>query len=146
MFTSSIAWPNLFDPASNRVAVLHDDVSVTNRSKLLILTEPTEIYNEPNQGVGLKRHLWQYNTSNQKAIIFDRIVDQLRLHEPCVLPEETRYTDGLQFTENYNSDMTQDYNELKMTVALRTTFGSNVDIDFNKLQEELFRIGETYGG
>ena len=63
-------------------------ISIVNRSKLLILTEPTELYNNPDFGVGLKRHLFQYNNENQKAIIRDRIVEQLRLHEPCVDPDK----------------------------------------------------------
>ena len=93
MATNSIAFPKMFDVSRNRVAILEDDQSVVNRSRLLILTEPTEIYNEPNQGVGLKRHLWQYNNKNQQAIVRDRIIDQLRLHEPCCVPENTQISD-----------------------------------------------------
>lgn len=143
MHTSSIAWPNLFDVASNKVSVLQDATSVTNRCKLLILTEPTEIYNSPDQGVGLKRHLWHYNNDNQKAIIIDRIKDQLRLHEPSVIPEETQYSDGLQFSEVHDST-NADYNELKMTIALKTTFGDDTSLEFEIDQAKLFGVENNY--
>ena len=93
MKTNSWSFPNIFNVAQNQVATLQDERSVVNRSRLLILTEPTEVYNEPNQGVGLKRHLWQYNNENQKAIIKDRIVNQLRLHEPQCIPDDTEFSD-----------------------------------------------------
>lgn len=79
----------MFDVARNKVGVLSDNESIVNRSRLLILTEPTELYHNPNFGVGLKRHLWHYNTENEKAILKDRIVEQLRLHEPCCAPDKT---------------------------------------------------------
>ena len=72
--TTSLSFPNLFDVARNQVSVTEDVQSVVNRSRLLILTEPTELYNNPDFGVGLKRHIWQYNNDNQKAIIKDRIL------------------------------------------------------------------------
>ena len=66
MYTNSLAWPSMFDVARNKVSVIEDNQSVVNRSKLLILTDPTELYMNPNFGVGLKKYLWQYNTANQK--------------------------------------------------------------------------------
>lgn len=130
--TTSLAFPNMFDVARNRLAVLEDSPSVVNRTRLLILSEPTELYNEPNFGVGLKRHLWQYNTDNQKAIIEDRIVEQVRLHEPYCIPEETQFADGLVFTGSNDSvSSMQDHNRLKMTVALKTTYNDTANIDFN---------------
>lgn len=128
--TTSLAWPKMFDISGNRVAVMEDGPSVVNRTKLLILTEPTELYNNLNQGVGLKQYLYQYNTDNTKAIIKDRIVEQLRLHEPCVVPDETSFADGLIFTGS-NEDIKQQYSSLKMTVAVETTFGDTLNVSLN---------------
>lgn len=130
--TSSLAFPFLFDVARNVVSVVEDTQSVVNRTRLLILTEPTELHMNPNFGVGLKRHIWQYNNENQKAIIKDRIIEQLRLHEPCVKADETKISDGLLFTGSSDNDqITQDFNRLKMTVALTTVFGDNVEVKLN---------------
>lgn len=130
--TTSLSFPNMFNLTSNQVAVDEDLKAVTTRSRLLILTEPTELYNNPNFGVGLKRHLWKYNTENEKALIKDRIVEQLRLHEPDVLPEKTQFTDGLVFTGNPNRlSSATDANEIDMTVAMLTTFGKEISLDLN---------------
>ena len=128
--TNSIAFPNMFDVARNTVSVLEDARSIVNRSRLLILTEPTELYMNPDFGVGLKRYIWQYNQDNQKAIIRDRIVDQLRKHEPCVSADDTQIADGLLFTGSGDT-VTQSYNELKMTVALVTIFGDKAEVTLN---------------
>lgn len=128
MKTSSISWPNLINVAQNRVAVVEDEISVVNRSKLLLLTEPTELYNEPNFGVGFRRHLWQYNNENEKAIIKDRIVKQLRLHEPMCNPDNTQFSDGNLFTKDMHKTE-QDFNRLEMTVGIQTVFGVTLDID-----------------
>lgn len=133
--TASIPWPNLFDVARNKLAIIENNASIVNRTKLLILTEPTELYNNPNFGVGLKRHLWQYNNENQKEIIKDRIVQQLKLHEPCVVPDETQFSDGLLFSgTNDPINSAQDYNRLKMTVALKSIYGDTAEININDLQ------------
>ena len=129
--TTSIAWPNMFNVSQNSVAVLEDNASVVNRTKLLILTEPTEVYNEPEQGVGLKRHLWKYNTENEKSIIKDRIIAQLRLHEPSVYPDETQFADGLLFTGDQDQFSAQEYNRLKMTVSLTTNYQDTVEVNLN---------------
>ncbi len=132
MITSSLAWPTMFDVARNRVAVLEDNTSIVNRTKLLMLTDPTEVYNEPNQGVGLKKYLWQYNTDNTKALIQDNIKNQLSLHEPYVAAEKTQFSDGLIFTgSQVDSDIAQNYNQLKMTIAVQTIYGDTANIDFN---------------
>lgn len=132
MITSSLAWPTMFDVARNRVAVLEDITSIVNRTKLLMLTDPTEVYNEPNQGVGLKKYLWQYNTDNTKALIQDNIKNQLSLHEPYVAAEKTQFSDGLIFTgSQVDSDIAQNYNQLKMTIAVQTIYGDTANIDFN---------------
>lgn len=135
MITSSLAWPTMFDVARNRVAVLEDNTSIVNRTKLLLLTDPTEVYNEPNQGVGLKQYLWQYNTDNTKAMVQDRIKAQLDLYEPYVVPENTQFSDGLLFTGSNNTiDITQNYNQLKMTMAVQTIYGDTANIDFNNVK------------
>lgn len=130
--TTSLSFPNMFNLTSNQVAVDEDLKAVTTRSRLLILTDPTELYNNPNFGVGLKRHLWKYNTENEKALIKDRIVEQLRLHEPDVVPEKTQFTDGLLFTGNNNGlTSATSANEINMTVAMLTTFGKEISLDLN---------------
>lgn len=91
------------------------------------MTEPTELYNVPNFGVGLKRHLWQYNNDNQKAIIKDRIEEQLRIHEPCCIPDETAYADGLLISGSDDS-VVQNYNTLEMTVGIKTIYGDTVKV------------------
>lgn len=130
--TTSLSFPTMFDVARNTVSVVEDTKSVVNRTRLLILTEPTELYMNPDFGVGLRRHIWQYNVDNQKAIIKDRIIEQLRKHEPCVKPDETQIADGLLFTGSHdNNDVIQDYNRLKMTVAMITVFGDNAEVTLN---------------
>ena len=69
--TNSLSFPYIFDVARNSVSVAADTASVVSRVKLLILTEPTELHMNPGFGVGLKRHIWQYNrrqTSSRKKI------------------------------------------------------------------------------
>jgi len=132
--TTSLSFPNMFNLISNQVSVDEDLKSVTTRSRLLILTEPTELYNNPNFGVGLKRHLFKYNTENEKALIKDRIVAQLRLHEPDVVAEKTSFTDGLLFTGDSSLQHVDDANELNMTVAMLTTFGKEISLDLNPKQ------------
>lgn len=128
--TTSLNFPNMFDVSRNKVSVLSDAESIVNRTRLLILTEPTELYMNPEFGVGLKRYLWQYNTENQRAQIGDRIKEQLRLHEPCVDPNGTQLSDGLLFTGT--PDVAHDHNRLKMTVALSTIFGDNMEVTLDE--------------
>ena len=118
----------MFNVSQNKVTVFEDSRAVVNRSRLLILTNPTELYNSPNFGVGLHRHMWKYNTENEKSIIVDRIKEQLRLHEPYVDPDKTDYADGLLFTGGSPSYDATKANELEMTVSLSTTFADNVSI------------------
>lgn len=127
--TNSLAFPNMFDVARNKVGVLEDRVSVVNRCRLLLLTEPTELYNSPDFGAGLKRYLWQYNTENTKAIMKDRIVKQLSLHEPSCEPDKTSFVDGLLFTGDESVGTAQEYNKLKMTIGIQTIFGDEVEVD-----------------
>lgn len=130
--TTSLAFPNMFNIANNQVSVIDNTYSVANRTRLLILSEPTELYNEPEFGVGLKRHLWKYNNDTEKGIVKDRITQQLRLYEPCVYPDKTEYSDGLLFTgdqTNYNPAL--DHNTLALTVALQTVFKEEVSVTLN---------------
>ena len=134
----------MFDVARNKVGVISDNESIVNRSRLLILTEPTELYHNPNFGVGLKRHLWHYNTENEKAIMKDRIVEQLRLHEPCCVPDKTSFADGLLFTGVEDDYTAQKYNRLTMTVGIQTAFGDTVSVDLSDLQSIIDAGQETY--
>lgn len=128
MYTTSLAFPNMINVAGNRVSVKSDKDSVINRVRLLMLTDPTELYNSPDFGVGLKRYLWQYNTANTSALIQDRIVQQLRKYEPCVVADSTSFADGLVFSPDTVQSM---YNELKMTVGLHTIFEDELSIVLN---------------
>ena len=135
--TSSLAWPNMLDVSRNTVAVYDGNRSIVNRTKLLILTEPTELYNSPTFGVGLKRYLWQYNTANTKAIIQDRIKDQLREHEPYVDADKTSFADGLMFTGGGDTDAIYERaNQIKMTVGLQTIYKDELDVVVNIEQEQ----------
>lgn len=125
--TTSLAFPNMFNIATNQVSVIEDTTSVANRTRLLILTEPTELYNNPDFGVGLKRHLWKYNNDAERGLVKDRITQQLRLHEPSVYPEKTKYSDGLLFSEA----TTPEHNTMALTVSLQTVFKNEVSVELN---------------
>jgi len=130
--TTSLAFPNMFNIAANQVSVIEDTNSVANRTRLLILTEPTELYNNPDFGVGLKRHLWKYNNEAEKGLVKDRITEQLRLHEPSVYPDKTQYSDGLLFSGDQNQgNSALDANTLALTVALQTVFKEEAKVDLN---------------
>lgn len=128
--TTSWAFPNMFDVSQNRVATLEDSNSIVNRTRLLILTDPTSLYNEPNQGVGIRRFMGQYNVENKKAEIRDLTVEQLRIHEPCVVPDDTQWASGLMFTGQINDNRIK-ANTLEMTMSLRTIYDSIVSVDLN---------------
>ena len=132
MNTTSWSFPNMFDVARNRVSVMNDNKSIANRVKLLILTEPTELYMNPSFGVGLKRHLYKYNTDNEVALIRDRIVEKLRIFEPCVNPDATKVERGLKYTGQTASDQVGDVNHLKLTVTLETVYGDQLSIEFDE--------------
>lgn len=140
--TNSISFPKLFDVARNKVNLYTDNKSIVNRTKLLLLTDPTEIYNEPTQGVGLKRYLWQYNNDNVKALIRDRIVEQLRMNEPSVDADKTSFSDGLMFTEDKNKYSAQDFNRLKMTVGLSSIYGDTIRFPIDIENERKTMFGE----
>ena len=131
--TTSLAFPNMFNISNNSVSVYEDLQSVTNRTRLLLLTSPTELYNSDDFGVGLKNYIWQYNTVNTSAIIQQKIQSQLSLHEPCVEADKTIFSDGLQYTSDPTTGQSTVVpgNELDMTVAVTTTFKSSATIDLN---------------
>jgi phage baseplate assembly protein W len=126
--TTSLAFPKMFDISQNKVSVLTDSISIVSRTRLLMLTDPTALYNEPEQGVGLRRYIGRYNTENVKAEIKDRIIEQLREHEPCVVPDKTDWADGLIFTGQPN-DVQLKPHKLEMTVALKTIYDSTASVD-----------------
>ena len=129
--TTSLSFPSMFDVARNRVATKEDSDSVTNRIRLLILSEPTSLYNNPTFGVGLKRHLFKYNNENEKAIIKDRIIAQLKINEPYVDASKTQFADGLMFTGSSEEITAQDYQKLKLTCSVSCTFGSTEEVELN---------------
>ncbi len=129
--TNSIKFPNLIDVASNRVGLYTDDESVVNRTRLLLLSDTTSLYNNPTFGAGLKRYLFQYNNKNTVALVKDKIVEQLREHEPCVDPDHTSFADGLLFSEEGVSTNSSEFNHLKMTVGLRTIYNTELEVEFN---------------
>lgn len=131
--TNSLAFPVMFNTVNNRVATLSGNASVVNRTRLLFLTEPTELYNVPTFGVGLKRYLWQYNTDNTRAMIQDRMKEQLRLYEPCCDADGTEFAKGLLFT-GADNNTAQSFNKLDMTVALKTIYGDTATVDLSDLQ------------
>lgn len=130
--TTSLNFPYMFNVSQNRVSIISDNKSVANRTRLLILTDPTELYNNPDFGVGIRKHMWKYNTDNEKSIILDNIKSQLKLHEPYTIAEDTSYADGLLFTGGLAEEKVSKVNELEMTIALNTTFK----------QQTTVRIGE----
>ena len=133
--TNSLAFPVMFNTVNNGVAVLEGNNSIVNRTRLLFLTEPTELYNSPIFGVGLKRYLFQYNNENTKAMMKDRMIDQLRLFEPCCDAAATEFADGLLFSGSNDTITSQPFNRLEMTVALKTVYGDTAKVDLTDLQE-----------
>lgn len=120
----------MFDVSQNKVSVLADSISIVNRTRLLMLTDPTAIYNEPEQGIGLRRYIGRYNNDNVRAEIKDRIVEQLRTYEPCVVPDKTDWADGLVFTGQPDDGRIKP-NKLEMTIALKTIYDSTATVDID---------------
>lgn len=129
--TNSIKFPNMIDVASNKVGLYKDNESIVNRTRLLFLSDPTSLYNNPTFGVGLKRFLFQYNNDNTRAMIKDRMISQLQEHEPCVYPEKTTFADGLLFTDRNNVDIQVNWNKLDMTVGLCTVYDDTLEVKLN---------------
>ena len=125
--TESLFWPNMFDVSRNKISVATDSQSIVNRVKLLLLTDPTELYMSPTYGVGLKKYLYTYNNDNTIALIKDNIIQQLRLWEPCVIPEKTEVQRGLLYTGE--AEGMQDPNHLKLTVTLVSKYGDKLTVE-----------------
>lgn len=129
--TTSWAFPNLISVTRNSVGLMEDKSSVINRVKLLLMTEPTELYDVPNFGVGLKKYMFQYNQSdNILPIIKDKLVEQLKLWEPYVDADATEVTKGLLYSGGaYSTD--DGANTLAFTVMLKTIYGDTVEINID---------------
>lgn len=120
MTETSFAFPNMFDVSRNKVNVYSDTRAIVSRVKLLLLTDPTELYMTPNFGVGLRKYMFTYNNENTVALIRDKLIAQLRLWEPGVIPEETKVETGLSYTDS-NGEATADINTLRLTITLMTS-------------------------
>ena len=129
--TSSLGFPNMFEVSRSRLTVYTDSRSLVNRTRLLMLSNPTELYNDPEFGVGLKKYLFQYNTPNVKTRMQEEIKEKLALYEPKVKADETSFADGLLYTGDEISP-TQEYNHLKMTMGLISTYGDKVDVSIDE--------------
>lgn len=129
----------MFDVARSRVNVDVNDKAILTRVRLLLLTEPTELHMVPNFGVGLKKHMFKYNSDNVVALIQDELIEQLRLWEPAVIADKTKVERG----PNYNWDLTkfgalaEHENVLDLRVSVTTTYTktlsfnlTNVDIGY----------------
>lgn len=137
MLCTSFAYPNMFDVARSKVNLYSDTRSITNRVKLLLLTEPTELYMSPNFGVGLRRYMYTYNNDNVIALIRDKLIEQLRLWEPAVIAEETKVTRGLMDETNSQlSTKEAETNVLKLTITLTTGYAEVITfgVDQSDLQ------------
>lgn len=128
MVCSSWAWPNMFDVARGKVNLYADTKSLTNRIKLLLLTEPTELYNVPNFGVGLKKYIFRYNSDNIPAMIRDELIEQLRLWEPDVIPEETQVErKEVASTQSLTvNSVGEAANKLELTISVTTRYMQQV--------------------
>lgn len=134
--TNSLGFPQMFDVVRGKVTTLEDTESIVNRTRLLMLTSPTELYNEPDFGVGMPRYLWQYNSPNIKPLIRDRVAEQLEMYEPYCIPDETKYADGLVVT-GAGSATNESPNVLNMSIILSTRLGTTTNIDTTDLQQSI---------
>ena len=134
MICTSWAWPNMFDVARSKISLYSDAQSIVNRVKLLLLTDPTELYMVPNFGVGLKKFMFRYKGDNTAAMVKDALIEQLRLWEPSVIPEDTVVSQGLEYSRSGTvSSNTPDTFEL--TITLKTRYGQ--ELTFGISQEDL---------
>lgn len=120
MTETSFAFPNIFDVSRSKVNIYTSARAIVSRVKLMLLTDPTELYMTPNYGVGLQKYLFTYNTDNVVAMIRDKLIEQLRLWEPSVIPEETKVESGLMYTEGSVEESIANLNHLKLTITLTT--------------------------
>ena len=127
MNTSSLGFPNIFDVTRNKISSYTDNAAVVSRVKLLLMTEPTELYGEPDFGVGLRKFMFQYNNENTITRIKERIVEQLSMWEPYVIASQTEVKSGLHYSDT-EGPSSSDPNHLKLTVTIYTKFGDELNI------------------
>ena len=85
----------------------------------------------PRFGVGLKRFLFQYNNENVIAQIKDRLIEQLRLWEPCVDADKTTVVRGLVYSGRSVVEAAAETNRLNLTITVYTIYGDKLDISVN---------------
>ncbi len=123
----------MFDVSRSKVNLYNDIKSITNRVKLLLLTEPTELYMNPSFGVGLSKYMFTYNNDNTIALIKDKLIEQLKLWEPSVIAEETEVTRGLSYTSPDDTERSEeDLNKLDLTITLKTVYMQTVSFGINQ--------------
>lgn len=137
MICTSFSWPNMFDVSRSKVALYSNSQSLTNRIKLLLLSEPTELFMEPNFGVGLRKHMFKYNNDNVIALIQDELIEQLRLWEPGVIPEQTTVERGAAYSwDPYNLESVADrMNVLDLKITVHTIY--NEELSFHISNDDL---------
>lgn len=133
MICSSFSYPNMFDVARGKISLYTDAKSITNRVKLLMLTDPTEMHMNPRFGLGLKKYMFQYNNENTVARIRDDLVEQLKLWEPAVVAESTKVTKGSSSEEegHHLSTREAELNHLKLTVTLETAYAEMISFEID---------------
>lgn len=143
MICTSYSWPNMFDVARGKVSLYQDAKSITNRVKLLLLTDPTELHMNPTFGVGLRKYMFRYNNDNAVAMIKENLIEQLRMWEPSVIAEETQVTRTDVDSGNYSdySTAVAEKNHLKLTVVLKTNYGETVTVEVAQTD-----LGESFIG
>lgn len=126
MNTSSWSFPNMINIAQNTVGVAKDTNSIHTRVSTLLRTEPTELHMNPEFGVGLKKFMWQYATPETRALVKQKIIEQIARYEPCVDPKSIEFieddVDSMQVTN------VQSVNALHLTVVMQTRYGDTVNI------------------
>lgn len=131
---NSWSWPNLFDVSRSTVNIYNDTKSITNRVKLLMLTEPTELYMNPTFGVGLKKYLFTYNNDNTIALIREKLIEQLSIWEPDVIADKTivKRKDGSELEGDQLNPNTLRLNVTLTTVANKTVSFSIDENDYSR--------------
>lgn len=128
MNTSSWNFPNMINIAQNSIGILQDSNSIKNRLALLIKTEPTELFMNPEFGVGLKQYMWQYNNDTMRPIIEQKLTDKITQFEPSVIPE------SIEFKQTHDASITdatvtqEDANTFNITIVMQTNYGDTIEI------------------
>lgn len=129
--TTSLSFPNLIDVSRNRLGVLTDDESVTNRVSCLLRINQTEVYNIPELGSSLEKYLFTYNNDNQRAIMKDFILRQLDAWEPQVDAAQSTVEDGLLFEEDGLESIKEELQHVKLTVKMKTMYGTTANLNLD---------------